>query len=146
MLSKNKRRKKLKHQRKKKNWCYVYAIHHGDENGPIIYVGQTRLIIEDRLSFHYKDIKKASHQNKKLSPFHKWLNKAINENYKVSISCLDENGIWDISEAVWIDRLIASGHPLLNVASVVGNHKEYAQDRLNQGLVIWNEDSIETYS
>lgn len=37
---------------------------------------------------------------------------------------VDENGIWDISEAVWIERFLLRGFLLTNQAGIVPEHEE----------------------
>lgn len=100
-------------RRKPKAWCLVYCLKH---DGKIFYVGQTRQLPEQRLRWHFKEIWKRKAIGKNLSPAQRWLDSL---GFKPEISVLDREGIWDISEAVWIDRCRRDGHPLLNVISVV---------------------------
>jgi hypothetical protein len=58
-------------------------------------------------------------QCRRMSPYQIWLADQLEKNRPPTIEMIDEKGIWDISEAVWIDRLRHQGHQLLNVASVV---------------------------
>jgi hypothetical protein len=142
---KSRKQIRREHRREKRGkpptWCKVYAIQHG-RTGPVVYVGQTRLAIEERLRWHYRQVRQGKAMGKRLSPFHRWLDSASEKGLEVHISCVDRNGVWDVSEAVWIDRMIAAGHPLLNVRSVVG----WGNERLKDGMVVWGENSIEVYA
>lgn len=83
------------------------------------YVGQTRCRPQKRLKFHYKELNKHLNQGKRLSPVKLWLKNLRDKNLRPEIEILDSKAIWDISEAVWIDRLTNQGVILLNVASRV---------------------------
>jgi hypothetical protein len=54
-----------------------------------------------------------------LSPVQWRLQFLREQGIKAQIDIIDNHAKWDISEAVWIDRLRAQGMKLLNVASVV---------------------------
>jgi len=112
MISRRKklRRHRAARRRAPKNSCIVYVLKETAESAPV-YVGQTRLLIEERLRWHIKDM-----QRGKKAPVAAWLR---NLPAPPVIEALDLNGIWDLSEAVWIDRLRAQGYRLLNVNSVV---------------------------
>jgi len=90
-----------------------------DVNGNIRYVGQTMLPIKERLSWHFKGLRQKIRRGLRLSPAERWLDAELEKNHPPTIHMLDERGQWDISEAVWIDRLRHQGHKLLNVQSVV---------------------------
>ena len=83
--------------------CYVYGL--VDAYGKIGYVGQTRLDLESRLKWHFRD---AAHGKTRL---HKWLNRS----HGVEIFMIDANATWDVSEILWIDRYRREGHELQNV-------------------------------
>ena len=55
----------------------------------------------------------------KLSPVAQWLSELNLRSLAPVIRIIDKNAKWDISEAVWIDRLTREGAQLLNVASRV---------------------------
>ena len=122
------RRVKQQHRRfikgKNKTWCLVYGLKVVGDN-QFHYVGQTRVTLQGRLHAHFHAIGKAEAIGRTLSPVQRWL-KAMLEtgDHRVKIETIDENGVWDISEVVWIDRLSNAGHPLKNVAGrVLGNEK-----------------------
>lgn len=86
-----------------RSFCFVYAL--VDTHGTIRYVGQTRSPLFVRFGYHMKDAHKFP--NKKLSA---WLLE-----YDRDIVMLDDNGTWDVSEILWIDKLKREGADLLNV-------------------------------
>ncbi|MCW5615845.1 MAG: GIY-YIG nuclease family protein [Rhodocyclaceae bacterium] len=96
-------------RKQRKDWCFVYALY--DADGKPRYVGQTRLLLNERLSWHYKNAKTSGR-----TPVEKWF---ASLSYRPEIRMLDDQGTWDITEAVWIDRLTRDGADLLNVASRV---------------------------
>lgn len=112
-------RQKLRKLRnnKPKSWCQIYGLRVGA--GEYFYVGQTRLLLEQRLDWHFKAVRKKLRLGQTLSPAQKWIYMMMSIDAKITIDLIDGNGIWDISEAVWIDRLRAQGHPLRNVMSVI---------------------------
>lgn len=102
-------------RQKSKNWCRVYVLRE-IVGGPIRYVGQTRQSPEMRLWWHLKDVRRCKERGWGLTAVKKWIDQLPTSPV---IEVIVENGIWDISEAVWIDRLSHRGEPLLNKASVV---------------------------
>lgn len=116
-LSKSKQKREHRRLRRSspKSWCLVYALKH---EGQIHYVGQTRLLPQQRLKWHFKEIWKRQMHGWHMSPVMRWLESLGCE---PQIEVLDRNGIWDISEAVWIDRCRRDGEPLKNVASVIAD-------------------------
>jgi hypothetical protein len=96
-------------------WCRVYALREA-EGKPIRYIGQTRLGLHERLRWHFKGIKERQENGLALSKAQKWIARLPTPPV---IELIDGKEIWDISEAVWIDRLRTRGEPLLNVKSVV---------------------------
>jgi len=110
------RRKDRRHRRKQsKDWCRIYVLRE-IEGGPIRYVGQTQQSAQMRLWWHLKDLRKCKERGWHLSPVKKWLDSLP---CPPIIEVIEEKGIWDLSEAVWIDRLRHRGEPLLNKAGVV---------------------------
>lgn len=114
------RKKQLKAHRKTRrqkasNWCFVYGIKER-EGAPYRYIGQTRQLPSERLRWHYKEIAKYREIGRPLSRFKKWLTKLTEPPI---IEVIDEKGVWDTSEAVWIERYLVAGHPLFNIQSVV---------------------------
>lgn len=117
------RRKALKrhrsHRRKqRKTWCQVYSIREA-AGSAVRYVGQTRMLPLERLRWHFKTIHKRKLLGQRLSPAQQWLYDLESMGIEPHIEIIDMEGIWDISEAVWIDRFLARGEPLLNIASIV---------------------------
>lgn len=116
MSVRNARRADRRHRRKQsKTWCRVYVLREF-AGGPARYVGQTRQSPEMRLWWHLKDLRKCKAEGRQLTAAKRRLDGL---SAPPIIEVLDEHGIWDISEAVWIDRLRRDGAPLLNVASVI---------------------------
>jgi hypothetical protein len=114
-LTKSRKRDRSFRRRQSKTWCRVYVIREA-EGAPARYVGQTRQSAEMRLWWHFKDIKRREARGWPITRLQKWLLSLANPPL---IEVLDENGVWDITEAVWIDRLRRANHPLFNRASVV---------------------------
>ncbi len=96
--------------------CTIYSLR-DPMTGALIYVGQTRSSIQERLRNHLKEVQRGL--GKSLSPVHTRIAQCLPR--LPVIETVDANGIWDVSEAVWIDRLRRDGHPLLNVLSVVAD-------------------------
>lgn len=116
MSKKVERRLDRRYRRKQaKNWCQIYVLREY-AGGPIRYVGQTRQSAEMRLWWHFKDLKRCKETGRKLTPVKRWIDGLTSPPV---IDVIEPQGIWDISEAVWIDRLLQRGEPLLNMASLV---------------------------
>lgn len=98
-----------------KTWCFVYVLREASGQ-PVRYVGQTRQTPEMRLWWHLKDLRRCKNQGLRLTPIKCWLDGL---GVPPVIEVIDHEGIWNISEAVWIDRYRRQGEPLLNIASVV---------------------------
>ena len=109
------RRKENRKLRKthQKSWCQVYVLK-DDKTNEIRYVGQTRNTLESRLINHIRSAK-----NNPKSPVEYWVRELLSNDRAPIIEMLDPNGIWFVSETVWIDRLLAEGHKLLNVQQVM---------------------------
>lgn len=86
-----------------KSRCFIYALK--GEAGTIRYVGQTRQTLQCRLAFHMKSASPTG------SPIQRWL-----VDNKPEIVMLDEAGVWDVDEVLWIERLRLAGELLLNVS------------------------------
>jgi hypothetical protein len=56
---------------------------------------------------------------KKLSPVQIWIKSLTDAGFEPDLVLLEEKGVWDITEAVLIDRFTREGTVLLNVASRV---------------------------
>jgi ABC-type xylose transport system substrate-binding protein len=114
--------RKARHRRlrasKPRNWCLVYGLK-SDPDGEFYYVGQTRSLPEVRLKHHIKQLTKDMRSGTRMSQAQQWLRNVLAMGRSPIIEVIDPNGVWDTSEAVWIDRLIAAGHPLTNIASRV---------------------------
>jgi hypothetical protein len=95
-------------RKKRKNWCQVYVLREKDGETPF-YVGQTRSLAEERLRWHVIE----------LSPVQRHIQAMRHAGNTPIIQIIDHEGQWDISEAVWIDRLIRDGAKLLNILSRV---------------------------
>mgnify|MGYP006360221923 CR=1 FL=1 len=90
---------------KKSDRCTIYAL--TDKDGYIRYVGQTRGRTDIRLAYHVKDAFMVG-----SSPVQKW----IGSGKCVGIVVLQENAMWNISEALWIRNFRSQGAKLLNVS------------------------------
>jgi hypothetical protein len=104
----------------RKGFCSVYGLR-CPKTGDIVYVGQTRCVLFRRLGWHWKNLNACIGHGRGLSPVQRWLREQRAAGLNVEIVLVDDKGIWDASEAVWIDRLTRDGIKLLNVARRVGN-------------------------
>jgi hypothetical protein len=98
--------------------CTVYCMVDllgGDQ----VYVGQTRTSLETRLLHHIQFAIKAEDRGIKLSPVQRFILERNTTGDLPLMTVLQRNAVWDIAEAVWIDRLTRDGAKLLNVASRV---------------------------
>lgn len=103
----------LKNRRKPKSLCTVYGLY--DYSGDIKYIGQTRQSLKDRLKWVYKSINRKRARNIKLSPVENWVDECLFQGIPITISSIDENSTWDVSEVIYIERYTSNGHKLLNV-------------------------------
>lgn len=101
-----------------KAWCLVYVLREAPGKPPR-YVGQTRTLPENRLWWHFKGARQAREQGKRLTAAQRWIDGLVTAGTPPIIEVIDKNGIWDISEAVWIDRLRQAGADLLNHSALV---------------------------
>jgi hypothetical protein len=101
-----------------KSWCFVYGLKSAPD-GQFYYVGQTRCAPEMRLRWHLKMLAKNVAIGKRLTPAQAWIRDVLAVGLHPIIEVIDREGVWDVSEAVWIDRLAQAGHPLKNVLSRV---------------------------
>lgn len=115
-------------QLKPKTWCRVYAIR--SQEGRTVYIGQTRLDIEGRLRWHRKT---------KDSRICQWMKaeKAAGRSFNVVV--LEENGTWDVSEIIWIERARAASEPLLNQTR--GGRDPYRGPSITAPAFVWDDDS-----
>jgi hypothetical protein len=115
--SRNKVRRQHRRFRRKqsKSWCLVYVLREAPGK-PVVYVGQTRQAPSERLWWHFKAIRQHEARGQPLTRLMKWIR---SRPAPPIIEVIDDNGIWDVSEAVWIDRLRKQGEPLFNIMSVV---------------------------
>lgn len=112
-MSKRKKREEKNWRRrnlKDKAHCCVYIIR--DHEGIIRYCGQTRC----SPAYKRQCLIKAACQEKRKSPFNKWLSSQIMAEKKWSIEVIDKSATWDVSEILWIKELLDKGAPLLNVS------------------------------
>ena len=119
---KTKRKHRHLKRSKPKIWCQVYVLHAGD--GLPRYVGQTTLVPEDRLKYHLNDVGKRRARKQRLSPVGTWISGLMASGRYPVLDIIDPNGIWDVSEAVWIDRLRRRGADLLNVLALVDGESD----------------------
>lgn len=101
-----KKRRRMSRKKRKGTYdrktCLIYGL--AADDGRIRYVGQTRMTLKRRLAYHFKNCHKSN------SAVNRWLRGAKG----VEIALLDDNGTWDVSEILWIDRLRSQGVDLLN--------------------------------
>ena len=95
-------------RRRPKTACRVYVLR-AVEGGPIFYVGQTRLAPSERLRWHIKTADGST-------PAKRWI---ASLGHAPILEVIDANATWDVTEAVWINRLRERGHPILNVLAIV---------------------------
>lgn len=116
MLSKTrqKKRDRAKLRRLPKTGCLVYALL-DPETGDIRYVGQTRTPLLARLANHKREAHRRESASQTLSPCLRWVKSILDRGAEPNIKMLDPKGVWDASEAAWIERLTAQGENLLNV-------------------------------
>lgn len=116
MASNKKTKQKHRLLKKRAGWtktsCIVYVLR-CPVTRDIRYVGQTRLPIETRLKWHMKNSVAGS------APVNRWV-KSLSA--PPIIEAVDIKALWDITEAVVIDRLIKNNHKLLNVCSVIPDY------------------------
>lgn len=84
--------------------CTVYAL--VDAERRVRYIGQTRAAPAVRYAGHYKDMETSS------APVHDWMRRG----YCTGIEIIQENAIWNYSEALWIKAYREAGARLLNVS------------------------------
>lgn len=89
--------------------CTVYALCDGDNE--IRYVGQTR-----NLGVRIKYYKKQTRfgWDKAKTPVERWLCAEKDAGRPMNVKVITDQGFWDVSEIVWIERAKAAGCKLLN--------------------------------
>lgn len=85
--------------------CTIYAL--TDKDAYIRYIGQTRGCTDIRLAYHVKDAFMVG-----SSPVQKW----VASGKCTGIVVLQDNAVWNISEALWIRQFKSQGAKLLNVS------------------------------
>jgi hypothetical protein len=115
MISNTLSRKAWRRKKRKldKKFCLVYALQ--DSQGNIRYIGQTRLLLRDRLKWFYKAIGRKKRANQRMSPVEKWIDHLLMYEIYPQMILLDGNATWDVSEILWIERYRVKGAQLLNV-------------------------------
>lgn len=105
--------KRLARRRSTRRCCVVYGLY--DSSNRLRYIGQTRQILPDRLSWLFKTIHRKISASQSLTPVEDWARicEAIGES--ILISPIDVNATWDISEIIHIDRARQRGENLLNI-------------------------------
>ena len=93
----------INHRQTPSDWCRIYCLRENGSN-QIRYVGQTKLSISERFYFHI-------FLHRHTSDVCKWIDSLSSA---PDVDCLDENGTWNFSEDLWIERFRRQGHPLLN--------------------------------
>jgi hypothetical protein len=119
------RKHKAFRRRQGEKWCFVYILRHTLESQPF-YVGQTRSHIRDRLDWHIKAIRRKELRGQSLSPAQMAIHEMLGDGLEPIIQIIDRKGIWDVTEAVWIDRFKREGVPILNVDGTVPDHRSHA--------------------
>lgn len=130
------------------SWCLVYGLSEAP-GMPIKYIGQTRSDPELRRRWHMKLAMQRVHRGERMSAVEGWVHSLIEAGKEPHIEVLDRNGVWDLSEAAWIERSIAGGARLLNVASVVADRISHNEIEINSyrrtstklqfGHVLWED-------
>jgi len=87
----------------------VYGLHAADS--VVMYVGQTRCTLAFRLQWHLKN---AATKNARVFV---WMRERMALGEEIGIIMIEPNGVWDISEVIWIDRLRQKGVALTNMTA-----------------------------
>lgn len=95
-----------------KSFCQIYGL--CDADGKVRYIGQTRLLLPERLKWYYKQIDRKIGRHQRLSPVESWIDNLRLFEIQPTIVLIDNNATWDISEILYIERFRNSGHDLLN--------------------------------
>ena len=114
-MSRNKERKKWRQRRRAlpKSFCQIYGLCGSD--GKVRYIGQTRLLLTERLRWYYKQIERKIARHQRFSPVESWIDNLKFFGIEPQILLIDGNATWDISEILYIERFKNAGHELLNV-------------------------------
>lgn len=133
-MSKSKEKKEWRRKRSKmpKSFCQVYGLCGSDDK--IVYIGQTRLSLPERLKWYYKQINRKIARHQRLSPVESWIDNLRLFEIEPKIIIIDNNATWDISEILYIERFKNTGHDLLNATrggnDAVGNVAREAKKML----------------
>lgn len=114
-MSRRKEHRKWRSFKRKqsKGFCLVYGLY--DDKDKLRYIGQTRLLLTDRLSCFWKSVNRKIAEGRRLTPVERWLQECRERHSIVEIRVIDDNGTWDVSEIIEIERARAAGADLLNV-------------------------------
>lgn len=104
---------RLKRHRSTRRCCIVYGLY--DSSNRLRYIGQTRLILPDRLKWLFKNIRKKLAMGRRMTPVEDWALTCEANGESILISPIDSNATWDISEIIHIDRARQRGENLLNI-------------------------------
>ena len=101
--------------------CTIYALCDADDK--IRYIGQTK-----NLGLRMKFYKKAVRAGvvERMSPVERWLWHEKQSGRPMNVKVITDQGVWDVSEIVWIERAKAAGHDLLNCTRGGKDSREYA--------------------
>lgn len=103
------RHKRQMLKRRGKPWCLVYGLVDPREPTVVRYVGQSRNT-RTRLDFHLENAAAG-----RTAPVNRWIRDLVAAGVAPKLVVLDQDGKWDITEVILIERLRAAGTPLLNV-------------------------------
>lgn len=103
-----KRRERRLRKRLTKNGCVVYGLR-AKSDGVTMYVGQTRCLLAKRYRYHLLKLSAGK------TNLYRWWRWRLEDGDTVEIFSLDDNGVWDVGEVLWIERLRAAGCPLTNM-------------------------------
>ena len=92
------------------NWPgTVYAL--ADETGLVWYVGQTRWTLNNRLSRHLTEARRA----KKKHPLCDWIRDRLETKMPINILLIERDAVWDVAETKWIAHYRSINPGLLNI-------------------------------
>lgn len=114
ITKKTRLRRKAARKAKKALWnsCRVYSLGDPRDNS-IHYVGQTRHFdVKDRLVTHLRKLETERKYKTKFNPCQVWIITLLEAGVTPEIHLIDDRGVWDVIEAVWIERYRVAGHPL----------------------------------
>lgn len=82
----------------------IYSLSSSRNPEIIRYVGKTQQTLNRRLTEHYRSAKNFKKQNYTHNYNYNWINKELNEGFKILINLIEEceNSIWKEKEVYWI--------------------------------------------